>query len=377
MHIVIAPDSYKGSLSSIEVGEAVKKGLQQALPEATYTVIPMADGGEGTLAALLYHLDAEKVRVTTRGPVGQNVAAVYAIHRQQGLALIESAAMVGLPLLAGSKLDPLQTTTFGLGETIRHALDQGIRKFVVGIGGSATNDGGAGLLEALGAQFFQNGHKLEDIRAKDLANIDHVDLSALDERIKACTFTIASDVDNPLCGERGASAVFGPQKGATPDTVQQLDQALRHFARLLDPDHQWQNKPGAGAAGGLGFAFMLLGGVLQPGAEVVAQALSMERLLDTTDLLITGEGKTDEQTRYGKAPYYLAQLAKKRNIPVILLSGSLGDGYQALFPAVDASFSIIRHPVTVEEAMSQASQWVEEAAVQIGRLLNIARGSSP
>lgn len=371
MNIVIAPDSFKGSLSSIKAGEAIKRGLARALPHAQFTVVPMADGGEGTMDALLYRLEGEKVEITTRDSLERSQLCTIALANKKTLAIIESASIVGLPSLSPEERNPLQTTTYGLGEAILYCLNQGIRQFIIGLGGSATNDGGIGLLEALGAQFFQDDKPVHHVRAGDLTSINKVDLSGLDARIEECQFMIASDVDNPLCGERGASAVFGPQKGATPEMVTVLDQGLYHYAKLLDAKEQFLNQPGAGAAGGLGFIFLFLGGKLQPGAEIVSNYLSLDSKLQKANLLITGEGKTDVQSLYGKAPYYLAQQAKKYGANVIILSGSLGERYQDLSSFVDCFFSIIPHPVSLEEAIAHGEQWLEEAAYNIGRLLAI------
>jgi glycerate kinase len=373
MNIILAPDSYKGSLSSIQVGEAMKRGLRKALPHAQLHIVPMADGGEGTLEALLYQIKGEKRAITAKGPLGEKRRTTLAICKEKKIAIIESALIIGLPLLSREERNPLETTSYGLGEAILYCLDQGIREFIIGLGGSATNDGGIGLLEALGASFLQSGKIKKNLRAKDFQSIDHVDLSGIDPRVSNSQFLIASDVNNPLFGEQGASSVYGPQKGATPEMVTVLDQGLEHFAHLLNTEDNYQSQAGAGAAGGLGFAFLLLGGQLQPGAKIVSDYLSIENLLQDADLLITGEGKTDGQTMYGKAPFYLAQKAKKYGVPTIILSGTLGEDYQNLSSYVDGFFSIIQQPVSVEEAMELAEVWVEDTAFNIGCLLKLTQ----
>jgi glycerate kinase len=371
MNIILAPDSYKGSLSSIEAGEAMKRGLQKALPHAQCTIVPMADGGEGTMDALLYHIEGDKISIKTKGPLGQNQHSVIVICSQRKLAIIESATIIGLPLISKEDRNPLETTSYGLGEAILYCLDQGVREFIIGLGGSATNDGGIGLLEALGTTFIRNDQIKKDLRAKDLPFIDEVDLSTLDSRIKHSKIITATDVTNPLIGTQGASAVFGPQKGATPEMVAFLDQGLKAFSRLVDSEKKHFNEAGAGAAGGLGFALLLIGGQIQLGAKVVSDYLSIEEKLHHADLLITGEGKTDGQTMYGKAPFYLAQKAQKQGVPTIILSGSLGEDYQHLSPYVKAFFSILTYPMSLEEAIEMTDVLVEESAYNIGCLLSI------
>jgi glycerate 2-kinase len=376
MHILIAPDSYKGSLSAVEASEAIRKGLRTALPDATYTLLPMADGGEGTMDALLYGLNGEKIHLNVRNPLGHDHLAPLALNTEKKMAIIEVASIVGLPLLDEQQLQPLATTTFGIGPAIHHALEKGARHFIVGLGGSATNDGGVGMLEALGVRFYRKQSVLKDVKARDLHYIDRVDLSGLHPLVKEATFTIASDVDNPLCGERGATAVFGPQKGATQEIVERLDTALANYAILFPDGYTLREKPGAGAAGGLGFAFMLLGGKLSPGAEIVSKHLDMDRAMQEADLFITGEGKTDRQTLYGKAPYYLAQKAKNHGKPVLIISGSLGNGYEALQDDVDAFFSVVPGPVSVQEAIQYAEHWVEQSARQVGRVIRLSQSLS-
>lgn len=369
MKIIIAPDSYKGSLSSIEVGEAMKRGLSRALPAASCHVVPMADGGEGTMEALLYSQKGEKIELDVKGPLGRVHQASIALSTSKELAIIESASIIGLPLLKAKERNPLESTSYGLGQAILHCLEKGVRQFIIGLGGSATNDGGLGLLEAFGANFYQGEEKITNLRTKDLQRITHVDMSAIDPRLEQSTLTLATDVQNPLCGEQGASAVFGPQKGATTEMIPILDDALAHYASLFTNGTSLMNQPGAGAAGGLGFAFMLLKASMRQGAEIVAEQVGLDQLLEGAQLLMTGEGQTDQQTLYGKAPFYIAQRAKAYHVPTVFISGSLGKGHQALSAEIEALFSIVQRPASLEEAMEHGAAWVEESAFYVGRLL--------
>lgn len=372
MNIVIAPDSYKGCLSSIEVGEAIKAGMLRAIPEAACAVIPMADGGEGTIEALCYYTQAELMHLDVKGSHGQQERVRFAIDWATKQAVVETASVVGIAMVNSDKLIPVQSTTYGLGQVIKHCLDMGIRRFIIGLGGSATNDGGAGLLSALGVKFISSGKVLTDIRAANLPTLDAIDRSGLDTRLPDTELIVATDVRNPLLGEEGATYIFGPQKGADGKTLQELEQGMAHYATLIDQESEYTNRAGAGAAGGLGFALQLLGGQFKPGAEVVAQALEIDRLLGSADWLITGEGKSDEQTLYGKAPQYLATLAQEKGVPSILLSGSLGDGHEHLSSVFTACFSVVHKPVSLEQALENAEIWIESSAFQIGRLIQEA-----
>ncbi|WP_416149980.1 glycerate kinase [Salipaludibacillus sp. HK11] len=372
MNIVIAPDSYKGSLSSIHVGEIINKGITQAIPCVKTTVFPMADGGEGTMDAFLYRLKGDIHKITAKDPLLRNRQAEMAIVKEENLAIIESAAMIGLPLLTADEKNPMNTSSYGLGQAILYGLNQGVRKFIIGLGGSATNDAGLGMLEALGAEFLLSRNKqINQATVKDMQSILEVKLASLDHRLKDTTIIIASDVDNPLCGPRGASVVFGPQKGATQEMALKLDHSLEYFASLFAHGEHLKNSEGSGAAGGLGFGLLLLGAELQSGAEIIADSLQIEKSIQNCDVLITGEGKTDEQTIHGKAPVYLAKIAKKYNKPVIIISGSLAENYQTLSPYFDAFFSIIERPVMVDEAMVNTEKWLEQTSYYVGCLLAI------
>ena len=374
MKVLIAPDSYKGSLSSKQVCEAIEEGLLKANKE-TFEVlkVPIADGGEGTVDAFLSAMGGELVQVTVTGPLGEPVNSFYGIL-PDGTAVIEMAAASGLSLVPAHQRNPLITTTYGTGQLIKHALDRGCMRFIVGIGGSATNDAGAGMLQALGIEFLDETGQEVPWGGGNLDKVAIIDLNGMDPRLKKAKFIVACDVDNPLCGENGASAVYGPQKGATPHMVRLLDRNLSHFAdvvsRTLGEDHR--DDPGAGAAGGLGFAFKtFLDAQMRPGIDVVMEATHMDTLAAQSDIIITGEGRTDYQTaQFGKAPSGVAKLGKRMGKPVLLISGALGEGYQELFnQGVIAAFSIANGPLSLQEAMENAYSLLVDIAQNIGRLL--------
>jgi len=374
MKVLVAPDSYKGSLSSKQVCQAIEEGLLKAC-EGTFEVVkvPIADGGEGTVDAFLSALGGELIELTVTGPLGKPVHSFYGIL-PDGTAVIEMAAASGLSLVPTHQRNPLVTTTYGTGQLIINALDRGCSRFIVGIGGSATNDAGAGMLQALGIKFLDNAGKEVPWGGGNLDKVATIELKGMDPRLKNAQFIVACDVDNPLCGENGASAVYGPQKGATPDMVKLLDRNLSHFAdvvaNVLGEDHR--NDPGAGAAGGLGFAFKaFLDAQMRPGIDVVMEATHMDTLAAQSDIIITGEGRTDYQTaQFGKAPSGVAKLGKRVGKPVLLISGALGEGYQELFnQGVIAAFSIANGPLSLQEAMENAYNLLVDMSQNIGRLL--------
>ena len=374
MKVLVAPDSYKGSLSSKQVCQAIEEGLLKAC-EGTFEVVkvPIADGGEGTVDAFLSALGGELIELTVTGPLGKPVHSFYGIL-PDGTAVIEMAAASGLSLVPTHQRNPLVTTTYGTGQLIINALDRGCSRFIVGIGGSATNDAGAGMLQALGINFLDNAGKEVPWGGGNLDKVATIELKGMDPRLKNAQFIVACDVDNPLCGENGASAVYGPQKGATPDMVKLLDRNLSHFAdvvaNVLGEDHR--NDPGAGAAGGLGFAFKaFLDAQMRPGIDVVMEATHMDTLAAQSDIIITGEGRTDYQTaQFGKAPSGVAKLGKRVGKPVLLISGALGEGYQELFnQGVIAAFSIANGPLSLQEAMENAYNLLVDMSQNIGRLL--------
>ena len=349
MKVVFAIDSFKGSLSSLAAGEAAAAGARDVFPDAETMVRPLADGGEGTVDALVAGMGGERRVLTVTGPAGHPVSAVYGIL-PGGTAVIEMAAAAGIPLVSGAEKNPLFTTTFGVGEMIADAVRAGCRRFVVGIGGSATNDGGAGMLQALGFGLLDDEGK--DI-PKGGAGLERLNLVTVDGVLPGladCTFRIACDVTNPLCGPNGASAVFGPQKGATPEMVARLDAALAHFADVSGGDAVY---PGTGAAGGLGFAFRtFLHGELQRGVEIVLAETHLEDFVRTADVVVTGEGRLDAQTAMGKAPIGVAALAKRFGKPVIAFSGCVTPDAEVVNDhGIDAFFPVLRTVCTLDEAL--------------------------
>ncbi|WAJ40001.1 glycerate kinase [Pseudomonas sp. GOM7] len=375
MKIVIAPDSFKESLSAPDVAAAIARGWQQVFPEAECLLRPMADGGEGTVDALLAAVGGERRECQVRGPMGTPVQAHWG-WLGDATAVIEMAAASGLHWVPREQRDACLASSYGTGELIRQALDAGAKRIILGLGGSATNDGGAGLLQALGLRLLdEQGRELPPGGAA-LAGLDQLDLSGLDARLLSVQVEVAADVDNPLCGPRGASAVFGPQKGATPAQVEQLDAALGRFARIaaatLGEDHA--GFPGVGAAGGLGFAARaFLKASFRPGIALVAELSGLAEAVAGADLVITGEGRMDAQTLHGKTPMGVAKVAQVAGVPVIALAGSLGDGYQALYDAgIEAAFSLAPGPLSLEQAMAGAAAELEARAVDIARLWRLA-----
>ena len=381
MKVAIAIDSFKGSLSSVAAGNAAAEGVRRVFPDAECVVRPLADGGEGTVDALVAGLGGELKRVTVTGPAGKPVNAKYGLL-PDGVAVMEMAEAAGITLVSGEERNPLHTTTYGVGEMILDAVKNGARKFVIGIGGSATNDGGAGMLQALGFRLLDaDGHDIPrggEGLAK-LAKIEPPEQSNnLNNRtIEQFSFRIACDVTNPLCGPNGASAVFGPQKGATPEMVKELDAALAHFAAIVQSNNlnnrTIEQFPGSGAAGGLGFAFKaFLGAELVPGVDLILNETHLEDFVRDADVVITGEGRLDGQTVMGKAPIGVARLAKKYGKRVLAFSGILGDGVEAVNAAgIDAYFPILRKLVSLEEALnvSNAAANLTATVEQVFRLL--------
>ena len=345
MKIVIAPDSYKESLSALEVAQAVEAGFRQVFPDADYVLVPVADGGEGTVDAMVAATGGRKETVTVSGPLGEPVEAFYGLTGDGDTAVIEMAAASGLALVPPDRRNPLLTNSRGTGELIRAALDAGARGFILGIGGSATNDGGAGMVQALGARLLDLEGRELDGSGGDLARLERIDVSALDPRLAECRIEVACDVDNPLTGARGASAVFGPQKGATPEMVQALDANLARLARIVGRDLgvAVDTVPGAGAAGGMGAAMLaFFGATLKPGIEIVTAAVDLDTHVRDADLVITGEGRIDFQTVHGKTPIGVARVAKRHGKPVIGIAGSLGAEVGVVHAhGIDAVFSVL------------------------------------
>lgn len=374
MQIILAPDSFKGSLSSPDVCTAMKKGVDAALPEANVTVMPLADGGEGTVDALIRGTNGSFFKTVVQGPLGEQVGATWGILGDGKTAVIEMAEASGLPLVEKHRLNPLQASTYGTGQLIEKALDRGCTKVILGIGGSATNDGGAGMASALGVKFLdENGEELPP-GGENLLHLSNIHTDNLDPRLQQTEIMVACDVTNPLCGPNGASEIYGPQKGATKEMVKTLDEALYHYASMIREQLSINiiDVPGAGAAGGLGGGLLaFLNGELRPGIDIVLEVIEIEKELQKADLVITGEGKTDKQTTFGKAPMGVGQLAQSIGIPVICISGSLAHGYEQLEKhGIQACFSILDQPKTLEEAMNETGRLIEET---VRNVINVYR----
>ena len=377
MRIVIAPDSYKGSVSAVDVAQAMERGVLKIFPDAEVHKIPIADGGEGTVEALVAATDGQVRQCEVTGPLGERIVANWGVLGDGVTAVVEMASASGLPLVAPEKRNPRTATTYGTGELMRAILDAGLRKIIIGIGGSATNDGGTGMARALGVRFVDAmGQELPDGGAA-LAGLASIDLEGLDPRLQETQLTVACDVDNPLCGPRGASAVFGPQKGATPEIVAELDAALWHYSLIAQKTtgRLVAELPGAGAAGGLGAGLLLFTpAVLKPGVEIVLEAVGFSERVEGAAFVLTGEGRTDFQTAFGKAPVGVARAAKRHRVPVFCLSGSLGEGAdETLSQGIDAVLSICDRPMSLDECMAQGSQLIEAASTRLCRVIRSAR----
>ncbi len=378
MKIVIAPDSFKDSLSAEKVADAIAAGLADVMPRAQLVKCPMADGGEGTVEAIVAAGNGQLRRNHVQGPLGAPVEAHWGWLPDSHTAIIEMAEASGLQLLKPEQRNACITSTFGTGELIKAALDAGARRVILAIGGSATNDAGAGALQALGLGLFdaQGNHLPRGGLA--LAHVARIELSGLDPRLAEVRFEIAADVNNPLCGEHGASAIFGPQKGASAEQVRLLDQALGHFAdhcaNVLPKDVR--HEPGSGAAGGLGFAAKaFFGAQFRAGVEVVAELVGLAEAVKGADLVITGEGRFDAQTLRGKTPFGVASIARAEGVPVVVWAGPLGEGYQALYEhGINAAFAIASGPMTLQDACARAAPLLTDRARDIARLLILARG---
>jgi glycerate kinase len=375
MRIVIAPQSLKGSLTAAEAGLAIAQGVRSVYPHAEITIVPIADGGEGTVQALVDATGGRFVQREVTGPLGEPVMAFFGILGDGQTAAIEMAACAGLPLVPPERRNPLITTTYGVGELIHAALEEHCTRLLIGIGGSATNDGGAGMAQALGAHLMTaEGNEIAP-GGTALSTLAHIIPGTLDERLQACKVEVACDVTNPLCGPMGASAIYGPQKGATPEMVGELDAALAHYAQIIEQDLQRAVKdiPGAGAAGGLGAGLLaFLNAELRPGAQIVLEAVGLEEYLRSADLVITAEGQIDEQTAYGKSVGAVASLAKRYHLPVLALAGSLGMNYQSIYKlGIDAVIALPSRPMTLAYAMEHAAELVSDATERALRLIQV------
>lgn len=374
MKVVVAIDSMKGSLTSMEAGNAIRDGILRVKPDAEIVVKPLADGGEGTTDALLEGLGGEKVSVTVSGPMGKSVETYYGYIPEKKVAIMEMASAAGITLVKDTEKDPMVATTFGLGEMIKHAILKGARHFVIGIGGSATNDGGIGMLMALGYEFLDGNCQKVGKGAQALGKIARISDENVMKELNECKFQVACDVNNPLCGPNGATFVFGPQKGVTEEMKKGLDEAMRNYAKASEEftGKKCSETKGAGAAGGLGFGFLeFLNADLTPGIELILKTIELEKEIIDADYVITGEGRLDIQTAMGKVPVGIAKLGKKYNKKVIAFAGSITkEAKECNHLGIDAFFPIVRGVTTLEEAMNpeNAKENMMDAVEQVFRL---------
>ncbi|MCG9730158.1 glycerate kinase [Shewanella sp. Isolate13] len=377
MKIVIAPDSFKESLTAMEVANEIERGFRTVLPTAEYIKVPVADGGEGTVQSMVDATDGCIVTLNVTGPLGDKVEAFYGIlgagyQGKKKTAVIEMAAASGLHLVAQDKRNPLITTSYGTGELIVDALNRGIKHIIIGLGGSATNDGGAGMAQAIGAHLLDSQGKTLSVGGAALMQLAKLELNDLHPLIKECSFEVACDVNNPLCGDKGASAIFGPQKGATPEMVLQLDKALAHFADIIAGSGIDDNRElaGAGAAGGMGLGVMtFLNAQLKPGIDIVMETVNLADLTKGADLVITGEGRLDSQTLHGKTPMGVAGVAKAQGVPVVAIAGCVSDDANVLLEhGIDALFSITPRALPLAEVLASAKHNLYSTAKNIAAL---------
>lgn len=379
MKIVIAPDSFKESLSSLQVAGAIERGLKRVFPRARCVIVPMADGGEGTVQALVAATGGRILRRKVTGPMGMPVQARFGLLGDGETAVIEMAEASGLPLVPREARDPMLATTRGTGELLVAALKLGVKHIIIGIGGSATNDGGAGMAQALGARLLAaDGQELDAHGSGGLLEqVARVDASALHPALKQTRITVACDVDNPLCGRQGASRVYGPQKGATPEMVRRLDANLRRWARVLARDlgQDVAALPGAGAAGGLGAGLMAFTGAqLRSGVDIVVEAAGLARELEGAVLAVTGEGRVDSQTAFGKTPSGVAKLARRKRVPVVAIGGGLADDARGVFDhGIDALEAAVARDMDLPTAMKRAPELIENAAERVARLIKVGQ----
>ena len=373
--ILLAPDSFKESMTAKEACEAMERGIKRANSRITCIHVPMADGGEGTMQSLLDATDGQLYRINVVGPLGVEVEATYGILGDGETGILEMASASGIHLVSPEKRNPLITTSYGTGQLIKACLDHGIKKLLIGIGGSATNDGGAGVIQALGGRLLDKQGKELGFGGGELGKLATIDLTNFDSRLKDVVVEVACDVNNPLCGERGASNVFGPQKGADKEMIGILDNNLKHYSDIIKKQlgKDVLEEPGAGAAGGLGAGLMaFLNGTLKKGIEMVIEYSGLEEKVKDADMVWTGEGSIDFQTQYGKTPLGVAVVAKKHNKPVIALAGRVGDGIDILYEkGIDSIFGIMKGTVSLEEALVKGQENIEKTSENIIRLINL------
>ncbi len=368
MKIVVAPDSFKGSLTAVEVSDAIGQGVREIFPEAEIVKIPMADGGDGTVQCLVNATGGEILKEKVTAPLGDEVLASYGILGDKKTAVIEMAEASGLTLVPENKRNPLITTTYGTGQLIKAGLDQGCRKMIIGIGGSATNDGGAGMVQALGVKLLDREGKEIGFGGGELKKVFRIDTKYLDNRLSETKVLIASDVSNPLCGPKGAARIYGPQKGATSEVIEELDESLAHFAEVIKRDLHRDIKdiPGAGAAGGLGAGLMaFLDAKLKPGIEIIIEVVKLEQAIKDADLVITGEGKIDSQTIYGKGPVGVAKIAKKYHIPVMAIGAIINPDAKIVHKyGIDFLVKVSDPPMSLIEHKSKKVYLIKKSIVQ-------------
>lgn len=375
MKIVVAPQAFKGSLEAPQVAQAIVRGIRQVFTDADIFSLPVADGGEGTVRALVQASGGHTITTRVMGPLERPVNATWGILGGGDVAVIEMAAASGLPLIRREERNPLRTTSFGTGELIRHALDQGIGRLIIGIGGSATNDGGAGMARALGARFLDVDGNEIPLGGGRLHLLHSIDVAGLDPRLEHLAIEVACDVNNPLCGPTGASYIYGPQKGADAQMVERLDEALRHFARILHRDvgKDVVDVPGAGAAGGMGASLLAFTQAqLRSGVDIVFQAIRIEERIRDAQLVFTGEGRMDRQDLYGKAPMAVAHIAQRHGVPCIAVVGSTGRDYHVVFQhGLDAVIGTVNRPMPIERAVAESARLITEAAMRACRLVSV------
>jgi glycerate 2-kinase len=380
MKIIIAPNTFKGSLPADEVAAHISAGIKRALPSAQIVELPIADGGDGTLDLIINAAGGTFIEQDVTGPLGETFRAAYGILPDGATAVVEMAAASGLRLVPPDRLDPMRATTYGTGELIRAALDRGCQRVIVGVGGSATVDGGIGMAQALGARLLDADGNDIPFGGGGLGAIKRIDLAGLHPRVRDAEIIVACDVENPLVGPEGAAPIFGPQKGASPEMVETLAAYLENYARIVarDTGHQIADLPGAGAAGGLaGGLVAFLSAKIESGARVLLDLMGMDAHLQDADLVITGEGRIDGQTAYGKGPAAVAKLAKKHNLPVIGIAGCLADDAAVVYAhGIDGLISTVCCPMSLDEAMQSAAPLVEAAAERAIRLVMIGMGSN-
>lgn len=379
MKIVISIDSLKGSLTSIEAANAIKKGILSVDNKSDVVIMPLADGGEGTVEALVQGMNGEEKVISVTGPINEKVNATYGILKETNTAIIEMAQASGLPLVPAELRNPLNSTTYGVGEIIKEAIEKGCRNFIVGIGGSATNDCGVGMLQALGFEFYDENDNLVGLGGKVLNQIKRIKTDNKLKELDECNFKIACDVNNPLYGENGAAYIYGPQKGANEEIVKELDKGLKNFAEVVKKDlgKDIADIEGAGAAGGLGFGFLgFLNSKLESGIKIILDEIKLEEVVKDADIVITGEGRLDNQTAMGKAPIGVAKLAKKHGAKVIAIAGcTTPDAVKCNEEGIDAYFSIVNKAMTIDEAMKKenATQNMIESTIQIFNLIKAVK----